>query len=50
MDINVGDIVKDLNPIVVLQCLIDSDWNFDEAKSALAHNIQIENQLNQLNL
>ena len=47
---NVGDIVKDLNPIVVLQCLIDSDWNFDEAKSALAHNIQIENQLNQLNL
>ena len=47
---NVGDIVKDLNPIVVLQCLKDSDWNFDEAKSALAHNIQIENQLNQLNL
>ena len=41
---NVGDIVKDLNPIVVLQCLKDSDWNFDEAKSALAHNIQIENQ------
>lgn len=47
---NVGDIVKDLNPIVVLECLKDSDWNFDEAKSALAHNIQIENQLNQLNL
>lgn len=47
---NVGDIVKDLNPIVVLQCLKDSDWNFEEAKSALAHNIQIENQLNQLNL
>ena len=47
---NVGDIVKDLNPIVVLECLKDSDWNFDEAKSALAHNIQIENQLNKLNL
>lgn len=47
---NVGDIVKDLNPLVVLQCLKDSDWNFEEAKSALSHHIQVENQLNQLNL